>query len=55
MERIVNSPIEGAQWPYVAPDRGFFILNPEKDLTHTQSQFENTLSRYICPPFPAEE
>jgi separase len=48
MERIVNSPIDGATWPSVAPNKGYYVLNPEKDLTHTQSQFENTLSRYDC-------
>jgi hypothetical protein len=45
MERVVDSPGEGATWPNVAANRGFFVLNPERDLTHTQSQFENTLSR----------
>jgi separase len=45
MERIVNSPIDGASWPTVAPNKGFYVLNPEGDLTHTQSQFNNTLSR----------
>ena len=47
MERIVDSPIDGASWPSVTPNRGCFVLNPEGDLTHTQSQFENTLSKYI--------
>jgi separase len=47
MERVVDSPIDGASWPTVSPNRGFFVLNPEGDLTHTQSQFENTLSKYI--------
>src|ERR1700737_4141668 len=46
MERVVQSPIEGASWPSVAANSGFFGLNPEGDLTHTQSQFENTLARY---------
>jgi len=45
MERIVDSPIDGASWPTVAPIKGFYVLNPEGDLTHTQSQFDNTLSR----------
>ena len=45
MERTVNSPIDGASWPSVNPNRGFFVLNPERDLTHTQLQFENNLSK----------
>jgi separase len=45
MERVVVSPIEGMSWPGVSANRGFFVLNPEGDLTHTQSQFENTLSK----------
>src|ERR1700694_887338 len=47
MERVVDSPVDGASWPSVVANRGFFVLNPEGDLTHTQSQFENTLSRYV--------
>ena len=46
MERVVDSPIEGASWPTVSGNRGFFVLNPEGDLKHTQTQFENTLSKY---------
>lgn len=45
MERIVDSPMQGPSWPSVVPSKGFFVLNPGGDLTHTQSQFENTLSR----------
>jgi separase len=48
MERIVDSPIEGASWPKVEANNGFYILNPEGDLTHTQNEFENTLSKYAC-------
>jgi len=49
MERVVDSPSEGPSWPSVAANRGFFILNPDGDLTHTQSQFENTFARYtVC-------
>ena len=47
MERVVDSPSEGPSWPSVAANRGFFILNPEGDLTHTQSQFETTFARYL--------
>lgn len=49
MERVVASPIEGASWPSVMANRGFFVLNPSGDLTHTQSQFEPTLSKYTIP------
>ena len=45
MERIVDSPMDGASWPSITPNRGFFVLNPEGDLAHTQSQFENTLAK----------
>jgi len=47
MERVVVSPIEGASWPSVSANKGFFVLNPSGDLTHTQSQFETNLSKYI--------
>ena len=47
MERVVDSPSEGPSWPNVAANRGYFILNPDGDLTHTQSQFENTLAKYL--------
>jgi separase len=47
IERTVDSPVEGPTWPTVAANRGFYILNPSGDLTHTQSQFENTLSKYL--------
>jgi separase len=47
MERVVDSPSEGPSWPNIAANRGFFILNPDGDLTHTQSQFENTFERYV--------
>jgi separase len=46
VERTIDSPSEGAQWPSVTPNRGFFVLNPSGDLSDTQSRFENTLSRY---------
>jgi len=46
MERIVRSPFEGPTWPSVPANRGFFVLNPSGDLSHTQSQFENDLSKY---------
>jgi hypothetical protein len=45
LERVVDSPSEGPSWPNVAANRGFFILNPDGDLTHTQSQFETTFAR----------
>lgn len=54
MERIVDSPSEGASWPSVSPNRGFFVLNPEGDLIHTQSQFDNALSKYTNPSMPAK-
>lgn len=47
IERIVDSPIDGVSWPSVTSSKGFFVLNPEGDLTYTQSQFENDLSTYI--------
>jgi separase len=47
MERVVDSPSEGPSWPSVAANRGFFVLNPEGDLTHTQFQFETTFARYV--------
>lgn len=47
LERVVDSPIEGATWPTVMRDKGFYVLNPSGDLTHTQSQFENTFAKYI--------
>ena len=48
MERVVMSPIEGAIWPSVTANKGFFVLNPSGDLKHTQSQFETTLSKYTA-------
>lgn len=48
VERVVDSPIEGASWPCIDPSRGFYVLNPEGDLSHTQSQFESTLSKYVA-------
>jgi|SRR5579862_5542816 len=45
VERVVDSPIEGAMWPRIDANQGFYVLNPEGDLAHTQSQFENTLSK----------
>ena len=47
LERVVDSPIDGAMWPSVVPDRGFFVLNPDGDLSYTQTQFENNLLRYV--------
>jgi len=47
LERVVHSPIDGAIWPSVAPNSGFFVLNPDGDLSHTQTQFENNLLRYV--------
>jgi len=47
LERVVDSPIDGVMWPRVAPNRGFFILNPDGDLSYTQTQFENNLLRYV--------
>src|SRR5271154_7207632 len=47
MERVVTSPNKEPSWPKARVNKGFFILNPEGDLTHTQSQFENTLSRFV--------
>ena len=47
MERVIDSPCDGPSWPSVAANRGFFILNPDGDLMHTQSQFENTFSKYF--------
>jgi len=47
MERVTDSPIEGATWPRIKANKGFYVLNPEGDLGHTQSQFENTLSKYV--------
>lgn len=47
MERVVYSPSEGPSWPNIAANRGFFILNPDGDLTHTQSQFETTFAKYF--------
>jgi separase len=46
VERVINSPIEGATWPKIDLKKGFYVLNPEGDLTQTQSQFENSLSKY---------
>jgi separase len=46
LERVTDSPIDGASWPTVEPSNGFYILNPEGDLIHTQNQFQNTLSKY---------
>lgn len=45
LERVVPSP-EGTSWPSVAPTKGFYILNPEGDLKHTQFTFDNVLSKY---------
>jgi len=53
IERVTDSPIEGASWPTVQPNNGFYILNPEGDLTHTQTQFQNILSKYASSNNPA--
>ena len=45
LERVVPSLQEGSSWPTIESAKGFYVLNPEGDLKHTQSKFENSLSR----------